>query len=40
MPAVIPEVPEFDDGDSRLEWVFGSSRAMGGVDDELYVAFG
>ena len=40
LPAMIPEVPEFDDGDSRLEWKFQNSRAQGSVDDELYIAFG
>ena len=40
MPAMAPEVPEFDDGETRLEWVFENSRAQGAVDDELYVAFG
>lgn len=40
MPAMVPEVPEFDDGETRLEWRFRNSRAQGAVDDELYVAFG
>lgn len=40
MPAMVPEVPEFADGESRLEWVFQNSRAQGAVDDELFVAFG
>jgi hypothetical protein len=40
MPAMVPEVPEFDDADSRLAWKFSNSRAQGAVDDELYVAFG
>ena len=40
MPAMIPEVPEFDDGESRLEWHFQNNRAQGSVNDELYVAFG
>ncbi|MEO8100791.1 MAG: hypothetical protein ABI811_24050 [Acidobacteriota bacterium] len=40
MPAVIPDVPRFDDGDTRLEWVFENSRAQGAVDDELFIAFG
>jgi hypothetical protein len=40
MPAMVPEVPEFDDGETRLEWKFQSSRAQGTADDELYVAFG
>lgn len=40
MPAVIPEVPSFDDKESRLQWSFSGSRAQGSVDDELYIAFG
>ncbi len=40
LPAMVPEVPEFADGDSRLEWKFDGSRAQGAVDDELYVCFG
>jgi len=38
--SVIPEVPEFDDSDSRLQWSFESCRAQGTGDDEMYVAFG
>ncbi len=40
MPAMVPEVPEFDDRDTRLQWKFQNSRAQGTVDDELYIAFG
>jgi hypothetical protein len=40
LPAVVPEVPEFDDRETRVEWKFRSSRAQGVADDELYVAFG
>lgn len=40
MPAMVPEVPEFDDGETRLQWKFQNSRAQGTVGDELYVAFG
>jgi len=40
MPAMIPEVPEFDDGETRLQWAFQNDRAQGAVDDELYIAFG
>ncbi|HLH41376.1 MAG TPA: hypothetical protein VKV74_00220 [Bryobacteraceae bacterium] len=40
MPAMVPEVPQFEDGDSRLQWKFQNSRAQGTVDDELYIAFG
>lgn len=40
MNSVIPEVPQFDDGDRRLQWKFDSSRAQGTTDDEVYLAFG
>jgi hypothetical protein len=40
MTAMIPEVPEFDDRETRLEWKFQNSRAQGTVNDELYIAFG
>lgn len=40
MNGVIPEVPEYVDDDSRLEWKFSGSRAQGAINDELYIAFG
>ncbi|MGD0498505.1 MAG: hypothetical protein ABSC23_08710 [Bryobacteraceae bacterium] len=40
LQSVIPEVPEFNDGENRLQWQFRSSRAQGTVDDEIAVAFG
>jgi hypothetical protein len=40
MKSVIPQVPEFDDGEGRLQWKFANSRAQGTVDDEISVAFG
>lgn len=40
MPAMVPEVPEFDDGETRLQWKFQNSRAQGSVNDEFYIAFG
>jgi hypothetical protein len=40
MPAMVPEVPEFDDKETRLQWKFQNSRGQGTVDDELYIAFG
>ncbi len=40
MPAMTPEVPEYDDSETRLQWKFQNSRAQGSVDDEFYVAFG
>lgn len=40
MPAMVPEVPEFDDSETRLQWKFLNSRAQGTVNDELYISFG
>ncbi len=40
MPAMVPEVPEFDDSETRLQWKFENSRAQGTVANELYLAFG
>jgi hypothetical protein len=39
LKSVIPEVPEFDDGENRLQWKFRASRAQGTIDDEIAVAF-
>jgi hypothetical protein len=40
LKSVVPEVPEFDDSDRRLQWRFKNSRAQGTNDDEMVVAFG
>jgi len=40
MNSVVPEVPAFDDTQTRQQWQFQSSRAQGSVNDELFVAFG
>jgi len=40
LPATVPEVPEFDDSETRLQWRFQNSRAQGTAGNELYVAFG
>jgi hypothetical protein len=40
LKSVIPEVPEFDDSENRLQWSFRPSRAQGTIDDEIAVAFG
>ncbi len=37
--SVVPEVPEFDDSESRLQWNFQANRAQGTTDDEIIVAF-
>jgi hypothetical protein len=40
LQSLVPEVPEFDDTDARLEWRFRNSRAQGTTDDEIAIAFG
>ncbi len=40
LKSVVPEVPEFDDSETRLEWRFRGCRAQGAIDDEIFVAFG
>ncbi len=40
LKSVVPEVPEFDDSDTRLRWRFTGCRAQGTGDDEIFVAFG
>jgi hypothetical protein len=40
LQSLLPEVPEYDDAGTRLQWHFRSSRAQGTVDDEITVAFG
>lgn len=40
MKSFVPETPEFLDEETRLRWQFRSSRAQGGVNDELWIAFG
>ena len=40
MQSVVPEVPDFDDSERRLQWHFPNCRAQGGINDELFMAFG
>ncbi len=40
MPQMVPQVPEYDDGETRLQWKFSNDRAQGTAENELYVAFG
>lgn len=37
--SVMAEVPEFDDGETRLVWNFQKCRAQGSGDDEIAIAF-
>jgi hypothetical protein len=39
LKSVVPEIPEFDDSDTRLQWRFNKSQAQGTTDDEVAVAF-
>jgi hypothetical protein len=38
--SLIPDVPEFDDSETRLKWRFRDTRAQGTADDEVVIAFG
>lgn len=40
LKSVVPEVPDYGDQDSRLQWQFRGSQAQGSGDDEIVVAFG
>jgi hypothetical protein len=40
MKSVIPDVPQFDDSETRLQLQFKNTRAQGTVEDEVVVAFG
>ncbi len=40
MKSVVPEVPDYDDKENRLQWKFQGSQAQGQGDDELAIAFG
>jgi hypothetical protein len=40
LKSLIPDVPVFDDAETRLKWKFSDTRAQGTTDDEIVVAFG
>jgi hypothetical protein len=40
LKSVVPEVPSFDDSETRLQWKFVNCRAQGTSDDEMTIAFG
>lgn len=40
MTSVVPEIPEFDDSETRLQWRFTGSLAQGIAEDEIFIAFG
>jgi hypothetical protein len=39
MPLVTPEIPNFDDSETRLQWQFRNNLAQGTTDDEIFIAF-
>jgi hypothetical protein len=39
LPNVMPEIPSYNDSQTRLHWEFKNNRAQGNSDDELYIAF-
>jgi hypothetical protein len=40
LKSLIPDVPQFDDSETRLRWQFRDTQAQGTVEDEMVVAFG
>jgi hypothetical protein len=40
LKSLVPNVPQFDDSDKRLQWKFTDTRAQGTAEDEIVVAFG
>ena len=39
LPNMVPEIPNYNDGDTRLHWEFKSNKAQGTSDDEIFIAF-
>lgn len=39
LPSVVPEIPNYDDSDTRLRWEFRNNIAQGAANDEFYLAF-
>ncbi|MBV8553389.1 MAG: hypothetical protein JOY54_18995 [Acidobacteriaceae bacterium] len=39
MPQIVPEIPNFDDSETRLQWQFKNNLAQGFANDEIYIAF-
>jgi hypothetical protein len=39
LPNVTPEIPNYNDSETRLQWEFKNNFAQGSVDDEIYIAF-
>lgn len=39
LPAVTPEIPQYNDTETRLQWQFKNNLAQGSAEDEIYLAF-
>jgi hypothetical protein len=39
LPNVTPEIPNYDDSETRLQWVFKNNLAQGTTENEIYIAF-
>jgi hypothetical protein len=39
MANVVPEIPNYDDSETRLQWAFKNNLAQGTAEDELFIAF-
>jgi hypothetical protein len=39
MASVVPEIPNYDDSETRLQWAFKNNLAQGTAEDELFIAF-
>ena len=39
LPQITPEIPHYNDSDTRLQWEFNNNLAQGTSDDEIYIAF-
>lgn len=39
LPAVTPEIPQYNDTETRLQWQFKNNLAQGSAENEIYLAF-
>ncbi len=39
LPNVVPELPAYNDSETRLQWNFSNNLAQGTSNDEIYIAF-
>lgn len=39
LPNVVPEIPNYNDAETRLQWEFKNNRAQGSSNDEIAIAF-